>query len=146
MEAELIINGEKILFNVIEDYTYPCPVCGAYACNGEYYLTSNSRKAIRIDRGDLDMLMYDYLSENIFKASKQNEYENLPQFLREYNEYIGWKDSDDIEYPIDTTDFINTLNLIISGCGENNIKMCSALKKFAEVSLVNKSGLFIIQY
>lgn len=96
MEVSFTINGEKLVYNLIADYTYPCPVCGVHGCSGEYYFVTADKKAVRVDKSDLDMLMYDYLSENIFNNYNEDEYNSLPRFLKEYNEAVGWNDSDDM--------------------------------------------------
>jgi hypothetical protein len=84
-----------------------CPVCGISDCGNEQYLWAefdNQKKAIKFGRDTfgsfLDRCYEDKLTEE--------EYQKLPEFIKEYNECRDWAAFVEPNVKIDAKDFISS--------------------------------------
>ncbi len=78
-------------FQVLENLTEPCQVCGVPACGEEcilWFEKDGIRLAIIFDGGLFGLAIQEALSNYL----KENDYDSVPTFLKEYNENKGWYD------------------------------------------------------
>lgn len=137
-------------YNVIANYTYPCPVCGVHGCSGEYYVIAQNRKTIVLDRSDFDQTMQNFLSKYVFDPNNNNKftYEQLPVFLKDYNESKGWNWCDADQYPLDVLDFVKTLELLMTDpqMADYDIEICKNLYQLAQECITDQMELYISDF
>ena len=107
--------GQKFIFNVIKNTTQPCSHCGVPACGKEdiiWYEYNNQKIAIIFDGGYFDLGLSDFFKGNI----NPENYDSLPEFMKEWSEARGWEDCWDYEgYEIQIDDFLRSIDLLLTG-------------------------------
>ncbi|KXX66797.1 hypothetical protein [Flammeovirga sp. SJP92] len=111
---EIVSDGQKFIFNVIKNFTEPCPECGVPACGKEdilWYEDKNRRIAIIFDGGYFDLAGEEFFDKNI----KTMEYDTLPIFMKQWNEARGWSSCWDYNgYTLFIDDFLEAMELLKS--------------------------------
>ncbi len=106
-------NGNNYTFNVIENFTEPCPECGIPACGKEniiWFEESNIRNAIIFDGECFGLALDEFLEK------KGNEVK-LPKFIKDWSELKGWEECDDYDgFELDKDDFLNSMKLLSKFC------------------------------
>jgi len=147
-EHKIEVNGQEYIFKVQKDLTEPCPQCGVPACGKENYfwiIEKGKRQTLILDGSLLDLIIEQYFNVNILKV----EYETLPKFLRESNEYIGWSEADDFNgTEIDVDDLLETIKIIQIDDLEDWMKECGIeylkeLKKIGNLAIERETELFV---
>lgn len=111
---EIVSNGERFVFHVIKNTATPCPHCGVPACGKEdiiWYILENKRIAMIFDGGYFDLALEECLAQHRATIN----YDDFPDFIKDWNECKGWEsywDYDGYSLPID--DFLKTIELLKS--------------------------------
>jgi hypothetical protein len=143
----VIKNGVSNFFQadveIIADFVRPCSYCGI-ACTGTFrlwYLDGNRRMTFETD--DLSSL----LDLVIDVAIKEDTYDLLPKFVRDYNECTGWELFDLIDGTmIEGDDILNTINLFEStydGSDDYVVKMIAALSNIVRECVRDGRALYV---
>lgn len=88
-----------------------CPCCGASDCGEEYMLVTKSE-------GRLEAVLFGgasfrmYLNYWFYEGITPEEYNRVPEFVRQNNECIGWQDISAERTEINADDFLFTLESI----------------------------------
>lgn len=105
-------NGKQFTFNVVKNYTEPCPQCGIPACGEEnivWYEDNGQRFAVIFDGGYFDLAIEECIGKNINILKN----DSLPVLLKEWNESSGWVDCSCYEgYNLNIDDFLHALILL----------------------------------
>lgn len=130
---------------IVEDLTHLCicPVCGAPDCGAEYRLWTESEQLNEsvIFGGDSFGIYPNYW---FYEEIPLDKYRQLPEFVRHYNEFTGWRDNASTE--IDAYDFLRTLESVKnSEKSDQNFETYyyPVFKTFAESTIKNGYPLFI---
>ncbi len=104
-------NGKEYIFNVINNFTEPCPQCGVPACGREdiiWFENNEKKEAIIYDGSYFELAI-----EAFFLENSEIKYENLPNFLKEWSELRGWVKCYDYNgYELDVNDFLKSIALL----------------------------------
>lgn len=99
-------------FYAKQNFTESCPHCGVPACGKEdvlWYSKDEQKIAIVFDGSLLDLEIEIYLKQNITKEN----YSELPQFIKSWNEAKGWSENWDYEgFVLNIDDFIKSIDLL----------------------------------
>lgn len=123
-----------------------CPICGAPDCGDEFILWSqieNQKYAIVLGGGTFGSFLSFW--------DETDNYKELPKFIREHNEGIGWDDSSNVDFEIEVNDFLSTLEFIknskyskIEGC-DFLTNYYPVLKSFCDMIVQHDSKIFVIK-
>lgn len=109
---EIESDGENFIFNVVKNYTEPCPECGVPACGKEdivWYEDNGKRFAIIFDGGYFNLAIEEFIGKNLDLLKD----DSLPIFLKQWNESFGWVECSDYEgYELAIEDYLKSLTLL----------------------------------
>ena len=142
----VIKDGVSNLFQadveIIADFVRPCSYCGI-PCTGTFrlwYLDGNRRMTFETD--DLSSLLHSVIDV----AIKEDTYDLLPTFVRDYNEGTGWESFDLMDGAmIDGDDMLHTISLFESTYDSSDnyvVKMLATLSNIVHECVRDERALY----
>jgi hypothetical protein len=126
-----------------------CPICGAPDCGKDMYLWAefgDEKLAVYLGESSFNSFLDCWYYDGI----KEEEYQQLPEFIRQNNEGTGWSDFDSgLCKEIDAFDFLKSLEVVKnSACGKDGDKFSEiyypVLKSFVNAVIAKNAVLNIL--
>jgi hypothetical protein len=140
----------KYRLKIIADLTTSCicPDCGGPDCGDDMYIWAqfgDEKLSIHLGARSFSSFFDCWHYEGI----KEEEYKQLPEFIRQNNEITGWCDFDSgPNNEIDALDFLKSLEVVKNSAyseGDEEFKICyPVLKSFAEAVITENTVLNVL--